>query len=228
MAPTSASAIAPKATSPAVLEPSSSPSSGLCSNAADEVGLEETTGDAAWPAIVMVTVGSADVAGAGADASGLASLVTATVGLVAPRVAFGGNCVAGATVAGGAVGCAPPRGAWPQICSNVTSCGAGALFGPPLPHFQPCTSPSFAFSRLNASDEYTQPLPYCRVKNAQYVQSPPWHSQKHEENELESAQPRAPIEHKASPLPPPYASNVSPALVSISAPVMPSPSNAMQ
>ena len=149
------------------------------------------------PAGLCVTAGWS---GAGGEPAAVGWAAFAVAG-----AAGEGSCVLVSAGAGVAVGATPPLGSWPQTWLNVMSCGAGALFGPPLPHFQPCTSPSFAFRRLNANDEYTQFLPYCRVKNAQYVQSPPWHWQKHDANDPESAQPVAPSAQTASPLPPPYA-----------------------
>ena len=58
----------------------------------------------------------------------VAVVVAALVAAARVLVAVGGGTVA--------VG-APPWGSCPQIWANVMSCGAGAEFGPPRPHFQP-------------------------------------------------------------------------------------------
>jgi hypothetical protein len=113
---------------------------------------------------VFAAMFGAAEAAAVAEPPGLAELVV----LVAGAVAIGGADVAVAWIdAAVAVGATPPPGGCPQICSKVIGWGTGALFGAPLPHFQPWTSPSPALSKLNARDEYTQPLPYSWVKKAQ-------------------------------------------------------------
>ncbi len=95
---------------------------------------------------------------------GLAGPAAVLVAAGAVSVTSGGATAVGCS---GVAGSTPPRGACPHTCSNVMSAGAGALLGPPLPHFHPWTSPSWACNRLNPSDEYTHAAPYSRVKNAQ-------------------------------------------------------------
>jgi hypothetical protein len=152
-APVSASsttAIAPKTTYEVALLP-------LVSFGAPRVGtpgVPAAVAGAVCPS-VTVTVGAAVTEPAvpfsvGAAAASVAVSVGAVDTPVLAAAGVGGSAVAAASVA---VGAMPPRGSCPQIWLNVMSCGAGALFRLPLPHFQPWTSPSFAFSRLNASAE---------------------------------------------------------------------------
>lgn len=85
--------------------------------------------------MLTVTVG-ASVAPVGApvdDACGAAVVVVEAAAVLTEAVGACDVAVAGIAT----VGAIPPRGSCPQIWENVMSCGAGALFAAPLPHFHP-------------------------------------------------------------------------------------------
>ena len=63
-----------------------------------------------------------------------------------PSAAGDGGVVTAAVAVGVNATTVPPLGPWPQTCSKLIATGAGALLGPPLPHFQACMSPSRAFA----------------------------------------------------------------------------------